>query len=60
MNVVKSIGFFICVFVVLSIWGCLPDDWGDDSDWEEYQQTDEYRMEEIERKYQMLENNKNW
>jgi hypothetical protein len=54
MDVLKAIGFLICVLVMLSFWGCFPDGGGD------YEPSDEYRMDEVERKYQMLENNQNW
>ena len=45
-----------CVFIVLSAWGCLPESKPDPN----YTPSDEYRMNEVERKLEMLENNQNW
>lgn len=59
----KSCGLFIqfCVFIILvgallQMNGCLPDPKPDPN----YVPSDEYRMNEVERKLEMLENNKNW
>ena len=44
-----------CVVVILSVWGCIPD-----STDVNYEPSDEYRMKDVERKLEMLENNQNW
>jgi hypothetical protein len=44
-----------CVVVILSVWGCIPD-----STDVNYGPSDEYRMRDVERKLEMLENNQNW
>ena len=56
-NGIRLIFFGFCVFVVLSVWGCIDiapsadpyEDWSEDR-----------KMKNIERKLEMLENNENW
>ena len=57
MNGLRLFGLFLCVMVVLSVWGCLPEP-GDYGDFDE--PSEEYRMKEVERKLEMLQRNENW
>jgi hypothetical protein len=60
MNFLRVIGLFLCVFVVLSVWGCLPEpkhDYDGDISIEQTERESEYR---IKRKLKMLQNNENY
>ena len=46
MNFLRSIGLFLCVMVILSVWGCLPDP-----------KTEPLNVDQ---KLHMLENNQNY
>lgn len=58
MNFLRVIGLLLCVFVVLSVWGCLPEPKHDyNGDIEQTERESEYR---IKRKLRMLQNNENY
>jgi len=56
VNFLRFIGLLLCIFVVLNVWGCLPESSVD----VDYETSDEYKMQQIENKMNMLENNQNW
>lgn len=63
LGMMSLMGIMFCGVAILSVWGCIPDSntpYVPPGYMNDYIMTDEYRMNEVERKFEMLENNKTY
>jgi hypothetical protein len=56
MIFLRGLLLLICIYVILGAWGCFPEPTLDP----DYKPSDESRMKEIDRRFEMLKNNQNW